>query len=86
MTWEYPKNYLIRKVNSGGRIWIENQTLFLSWSLCGFWLGLKGVPQNKLEFYLAGYYLGEIDLPTRSIRWASQTDASQLTSKVLPMS
>jgi len=85
MTWEYPKNYLRRKVNSCGRIWIENQVLFLSRSLCGYWLGLKSIPKDRLEFYLAGYYLGEIDLPTRSIRWASPTNAFQLTSKVLPM-
>lgn len=86
LAWEYPENYITRKVNSCGRIWIENQVLFLSCSLCGYRLGLKSVPKNKLEFYLAGYYLGVIDLPTRSVLWASPKDASQLTSKVLPMS
>jgi putative transposase len=76
--WEYPGQYLVRKVNSCGRIWIENQVLFLSHSLTGYWLGLKSAADNKLEIYLAEYYLGTIDLPTRSILWASPKDASQL--------
>ena len=84
--WEYPPQCLVRKVNSCGRIWIENQVLFLSRSLTGFFLGLKGIPGDKLEVYLAEYLLGTIDLPSRSICWASPTNALQPKLKVLPMS
>jgi putative transposase len=77
--WDYPAQYLVRKVNSCGRIWIENQVLFVSHSLSGCRLGLKSIRDNKLDVYLAEYYLGEIDLPTRSILWASPKDAAQLT-------
>jgi transposase InsO family protein len=78
--WIYPDHYLSRKTNSCGRIWIENQPLFLSQSLCGHRLGLKNMPNDKLEFYLANYCLGEIDLPSRSILWARPKNTTVLTS------
>jgi hypothetical protein len=84
--WDYPDGFLTRKVNSCGRIWMENQPLFLTQSLCGYTLGLKPLPHDRLALFMTDYQLGEIDLPSRSILWARPKDATTLTSKPLPMS
>ena len=76
--WKYPDTFQSRRVNGSGRIWVENQPLYLSNSLAYQQVGLKPLPALELEIYLASFCLARMELETRTIIWARPNDLVQL--------
>jgi hypothetical protein len=55
---------LSARVSAQGTIKLDGQTLFLSSALGGWSVGLKPIPEERMEVWFGPLLLGELDLAT----------------------
>lgn len=63
---DYPKDCDVRKVSSNGQIKIDNNSLFITTALNGYYVGLKVINSHEYAVYFAVIFLGVIDMKTLS--------------------
>src|SRR5438093_10187728 len=66
---DYPQ-MCSRRVSAQGAIKLDGQTLFLSSALAGWSVGLKPIPQERMEVWFGPLLLGEVDLAASGFIWA----------------
>jgi len=84
---DYSRDYIVRKVNSCGRICINNKHIFISGALSGWNVGLKYVSDHCMEVWFDYLRIGEIDLKAEAFTCSvDQNPSVNISEKVLPMS
>jgi putative transposase len=84
---EYSDDYITRKIDTSGRVGINNKHIFISSALSGWNVGLKYLSNDRMELWFDYLRIGEIDLKAEAfICSADENQSGNKSEKVLPMS
>ena len=84
---DYSQDYIVRRVDTCGRIGINNKHIFISTALRGWNVGLKYLSDRCMEVWFDYLRMGEIDLKAEAFTCSTDQDQPvTIPEKVLPMS
>ncbi len=83
---DYSQDYIVRRVDTSGRICIQHKYIFISTSLSGWNVGLKYLSDQCMEVWFDYLRMGEIDLKAEVFTCSVQEQTIDTPEKVLPMS